>query len=107
MATTIRKFELIDSRTFKLPRDALASVTATHLATVKWGMREFVYFRIDQTGQTYIEEVILRPTARGGKIVAKYELIEDDNLWRDLAGFLEEKGLTQMRLPQEYHNPYS
>jgi hypothetical protein len=105
MVGQLHKFELIDSRTFGLPRDPTAAVSATHLATIKWGLREFVYFRIDQTGQTYIEEVILKPTVRGGKITAKYQLIEDDNLWRDLAGFLERKGLTKMRLP--YHNPYA
>lgn len=102
MVGTIHRFELIDARTFGLPPDN--GVRATHLATVKWGLREFVYFRIDQTGQTYIEEVILRPTAHGGKITAKYQLIEDDNLWQGLAAFLTEKGLTQIRLP--YHNPY-
>jgi hypothetical protein len=103
MVDIVHEFKLINTRTFGLPPDN--GVYATHLATVMWGMREFVYFRIDSTGQTYIEEVILRPNyALGGKIIAKYKLIEDDDLWQDLAEFLREKGLTEMKLP--YKNPF-
>lgn len=102
MVGILHKFKLIDKRTFKLPPDNNYSIT--HLATVKWNMREFVYLRINQTGQTYIEEVVLKPAFSGGKMIAKYELIEDDNLWQDLAGFLAENGLTDMDLP--YTNPF-
>jgi hypothetical protein len=104
MVGVLRKFELINTMQFKLPRDPDTGNVATHLATIQWGMREFIYFRLDSTGQTFIEEVILRPTVNKGKIVAKYLLIEDDNLWHDLAGFLTEKGLTDMKFP--YHNPF-
>ena len=102
MAGIVHEFELIDSRTYKLPSDNGYGIT--HIATVKWNMREFVYFRIDQTGQTYIEEIILKPTFSNGKMTAKYTLIEDDNLWQDLAGFLTDKGLTNMNFP--YINPF-
>jgi hypothetical protein len=102
MISTLHKFELIDTRSFRLPNED--GVMATHLATILWGMREFVYFRVDSTGKTYIEEVILKPTVQDSKIVAKYQLIEDDNLWQDLAGFLAEKGLTEIKLP--YYNPF-
>ncbi len=104
MTGIIHKFELINSKSFKLPRCPVSGNIATHLATIKWGMREFVYFRLDLTGQTYIEEIILKPTAYNGKITAKYERVEDDNLWRDLAEFLKKHGLTNMSLA--YHNPY-
>jgi hypothetical protein len=102
MIGILHKFELTDNRTFKLPSDNGFNIT--HLATIKWKLREFVYFRIDQTSQTYIEEVILKPTAFGGNITAVYQRLDDDNLWRDLAEFLTEKGLTNMSLP--YLNPY-
>ena len=102
MTGILHKFELIDSRTFRLPPDN--GYSPTHLATIRWSMREFVYFRIDQTGQTYIEEVILKPTATGGKVTAKYRYIDEDNLWRDLAEFLRSKGITGMTLG--YVNPF-
>ena len=103
MIGTVHRFEVIDSRTYKLPPDN--GVQATHMASIKWGMREFVYFRIDSTGQTYIEEIILRPTIKGGRIVAKYQRIDDDNLWKDLAMFITENGFTDMKLP--YQNPFN
>jgi len=103
MTNTVRKFELIDSRRFGLPADN--GVNVTHLATIRWGkFREFVYFMIDSTGQTYIEEVVLRPSYTNGKLIAKYKYIDDDSLWNALAEFLKENGITDMKPP--YYNPY-
>ena len=96
MANIVRKFELIDQRTYYLPSDN--NHTVTHLATVRWGMREFVYFRLED-GRTFIEEVVLKPSYINNKMVAKYKLVEDNELWLGLANFLEEQGLTQMRPP--------
>lgn len=96
MIGIVHPFELIDSRTFGLPLSN--GHLPTHLATVKWGLREFIYYRLED-GQTYIEEIIARPTLKDGKIVAYYKFIDDDNLWQALANFLQEKGLTDMATP--------
>jgi hypothetical protein len=103
MTGIVHDFEIVDSRTFYLPPDN--GVQATHLATIKWKLREFIYFRIDSTGQTYIEEVILRPTYKNRRIIAQYRRIDDDTLWNDLAAFLTNKGFTNMKLP--YSNPFN
>lgn len=53
-----------------------------HLATIHYGLREFIYFVDRQTQQSYIEEIT------GGSL----SVIEDDNLWNDLAMHLKEHG---------------
>lgn len=102
MVNVVHKFELVDARIFELPQQD--NIGATHLATIKWNLREFVYFRVGSTGATYIEEVILTPTYSNGKLTAKFALIEDNELWEALANFLQEKGITDMT--RGYKNPF-
>jgi hypothetical protein len=58
----------------------------THLATIHYGIREFIYFVDRVTQKSYIEEIT------GGTLRA----IDDDNLWNDLAQSLKENGLDIM-----------
>jgi len=97
MVATLHKFELIDSQQFKLPADN--GIVATHLATLRWGLREFVFFVIDYTGKSYIEEVLLAPSYTNGKLTAKYGYVEDNELWQGLGNFLKEKGITGLPFP--------
>jgi hypothetical protein len=57
-----------------------------HLATVHYGVREFIYFLDIATQQTYIEEIT------GGHL----EKVDDDELWYAIGNFLQEQGVTQM-----------
>lgn len=58
-----------------------------HLATLNSGLREFMVFSDQRTNQLYIEE-----TSWGN-----LQKIEDEELWNDLAAFIQEKNLHQIK----------
>lgn len=57
-----------------------------HLATIAYGVQEFMFFLDRAIGQTHIEEIT------GGSLTK----IDDDKLWAALGNFLQESGLTQI-----------
>lgn len=57
----------------------------THLATVKWGFREFVCFKPVFGQKAYIEEIDIHTQG-------VFKRIEDDQLWADLYMFLVDRG---------------
>jgi hypothetical protein len=67
-------FKLINSDIFPLP----GAPGWIHLATVHRGIREYMCFRDNVTGKTYIEEIT------GGSL----EFIEDDSLVKELYNYL-------------------
>lgn len=75
------RFILADERDFYLPG---TNKTWSHIATIHYSTREFMYFRSNIDGQTYVEEIT------GGHL----SMIDDDELWFSLTAFLEEKGKT-------------
>jgi len=77
------RFIIINKKTFPLPG---TRGRFTHLATIQYGIREFMYFKDKLEHRVYIEEIT------GGHL----ERIEDDSLWNSLKEFLDEKGLTQV-----------
>ena len=58
-----------------------------HMATIHYGVREFIFLMDILTSKTYIEEIT------GGSLIQ----IEDDELWQGLANFLEDKGVNQFK----------
>jgi len=79
----VSKFKLADTKRFPLPG---TNNRVMHLATIYYGLREFVYFKDNRTQRVYVEEIT------GGQL----HKINDDNLWNDLGDFLEKNGLTNI-----------
>lgn len=63
-----------------------------HLATVHRNTQEYICLQDLKTKKTYIEEVTL---------TGSLEFIEDDSLVRDIARFLEYKGITLIKRGDE------
>ena len=85
-----------DSNIFLVPNNP----HMVHLATIQDGLREFIvmYCRQGpQKGKCYIEEVVLHSTDWSKDVFANLKFIEDDNLAFDLAKFVEDKGLTDIK----------
>ena len=74
------RFRFTDLNPFPLPG---TNGKFIHLATIQYGLREFIYFTQKDTHLTWIEEIT------GGKLIE----ITDDNLWNDLAMFVTEKNV--------------
>jgi len=77
------RFKILNKNKYPLPG---TNGQWIHLASIQYGLREFIYFLNRGTQKTYIEEIT------GGKL----EVIDDDNLWNDLAMTLKEAGLDKM-----------
>jgi len=68
-----------------------------HMGTITMGLREFVVM-VDRTTQlAYIEEVVLTSLSYEEDVTAHCKFIDDDNLAADLAAFVEEQGLLDMK----------
>jgi len=77
------RFILVSSKRFPLKVQGNSN-RFWHLATIHYGVREYMYFVDTLTLKTYIEEIT------GGHL----ETIEDDSLWQELANFIQSKGIT-------------
>lgn len=77
------RIKIADKRPYALPG---TNGRFWHLATIHYGIREFIYFIDKQNGITYIEEIT------GGTL----NVINDDKLWNDLAQTLKENKLDLM-----------
>ncbi len=79
-------FKLIDTNRYALPG---TSNRFLHLATVHYGLKEYMCLADRQTNQVYIEEIT------GGRL----SFISDDSLAQAIADFLAEKGITSISKP--------
>lgn len=83
------KFILLDPKQFSLPG---TNNRFYHLATILYGVREFMFMMDMVDTTTYIEEIT------GGNL----SKIEDDELWQALAEFIQEKSINRFtNLPQD------
>ena len=71
-----------------------------HMATVGYGLREFVVMigvRGAIRGKAYIEEAVLTSVDYTEDVFAHLKFINDDNLAHDLAKWVQEEGLLDMK----------
>lgn len=87
------RFKVKDSNIFPMP----GNPHMLHLATIMYGLREFVVMLWAKAGKCYIEEVVINTVDWTSDVFANLKFIDDDNLAFDLAKFAEEKGLTDMK----------
>lgn len=90
------RFTLKNSNVFPLP----GNEHFLHLGTIGYGLREFIVMacvRGTHQGKVYIEEVVLNSVNWTDDVFANLKFVDDDNLAFDLAKFVEEKGLTDMK----------
>lgn len=89
------RFQLKNSNLFLVP----GNKHMLHLGTIGYGLREFIVMaciRGPQSGQVYIEEVVLNTVDFSQDVFANCKFIEDDNLAFDLAKYAEEQGITDV-----------
>ena len=71
-----------------------------HMATISYGLREFIVMvgiKGEIKGKAYIEEAVLTTVSYCEDVFANLKFIDDDNLANDLAKWVMEKGLLDMR----------
>lgn len=71
-----------------------------HMATIGYGLREFIVMvgvRSDIKGKAYIEEAVLTTVNYSEDVFANLKFIEDDNLANDIADWVMEKRLLDMK----------
>ena len=79
-----KEFKVVDRKVYPLPG---TNNRFYHIATIRKGLREFMFFTDMYQSTSYIEEVT------GGHL----DVITDESLWQSLANFLEEEGLRTIR----------
>jgi hypothetical protein len=90
-------FQLKDTNIFLLPGNS----HMIHIATIAYGLREFVAMLDKNTQRFYIEEVVLHSVDFTQDVWANFKFIDDDSLAFDLAKFCEEKKVLDMKKIQE------
>jgi hypothetical protein len=98
MTAVIGRFKLKDSNLFLLP----GNPHMLHIATISYGLREFIFMLDHTTQDMYIEEVVLETTDFQGDVWANMKFIDDDELAHDLAKYAEDLKLTDMKRIQNY-----
>jgi len=71
-----------------------------HMATIGYGLREFIVMvgiRDDIKGKAYIEEAVLTTVNYSEDVFANLKFIEDDNLANDIAEWVMERRLLDMK----------
>ncbi len=92
-AITGGRFTIKDTNYFLLPGNS----HMLHLATIGYGLREFVVMLSRGTNQVYIEEVVLESKDFSKDVFANFKFIADDSLAEDLAAFAEEQKVIDMK----------
>lgn len=90
------RFYVKDSNIFKIPNNP----HMLHLATIGYGLREFIVMVCIEgpyKHKCYIEEAVLTTVDFKKDVFANLKFIDDDNLAADLAAFVDEKKLTDMK----------
>jgi hypothetical protein len=67
------------------------------MATIGMGLREFIVMVDRRTQKAYIEEAVVTSISFEEDVTAHCKFIEDDNLAADLAAYVEENGLLDMK----------
>jgi hypothetical protein len=91
------RFKLKDTNLFYLPGNA----HMLHLATIEYSLREFIAMLDVTTQKLYIEEIVLQSVDFQKDVWANLKFINDDLLAADLAEFLREKKVIDMKKIQE------
>ena len=73
------RFILADTNKYLLP----GTENIYHIATIHYGVREFIHFADTVSQQSWVEEIT------GGHLSE----IQDDELWEGLCSFIKEKGV--------------
>ena len=71
-----------------------------HMATIGYGLREFIAMvgvAGDAKGNAYIEEAVLTSVDYDKDVYANLKFIDDDNLANDLAKWVQDKGLLDLK----------
>lgn len=90
------RFRVKNSNQFPLP----GNPHMLHLGTIGYGLREFLVMVCTHgsyKGNCYIEEVVLNTIDFDEDVYANCKFIDDENLAQDLAAFVEEQGLTDIK----------
>ena len=90
------RFYLKNTNIFSMPGNS----HLVHMATIGYGLREFVAMigvAGSAKGNAYIEEVVLTSIDYDKDVYANLKFIDDDNLANDLAEWVQEKGLLDMK----------
>lgn len=87
-------FKVKNSNIFPMPG---GNEHMIHMATIGMGLREFIVMVDRRTQKAYIEEAVLTSVNWKEDVTAHCKFIDDDNLAEDLAAFVEEQGLLDMK----------
>ena len=87
------RFQTKNTDLFPLP----GNTHMLHIATISYGLREFVLMVDRNTGKMYIEEVVLQTVDFQKDVWANYKFIADDSLAKDIAEYCDQEGLRDMR----------
>lgn len=90
------RFSLKNSNIFPLP----GNPHMLHLGTIGYGLREFIAMLCiagPKAGNLYIEEVVLNTVDFTSDVFANCKFIDDDNLAADLAEYVDEQGLRDVK----------
>ena len=90
------RFLIKDKNIFPMP----GNNHLMHMATISYGLREFVVMvgvKGDIRGKAYIEEAVLTNVDYNDDVYACLKFIEDDNLAHDLANWVQDQGLLDMK----------
>lgn len=87
------RFIIKDTNYFDLPNNK----HMLHIATIGYGLREFVVMLEKKTQKVYIEEVVLESKDFNKDVFANFKFIEDDNFANDIAEFCNENKLIDMK----------
>ena len=98
MVAVVGRFKVKDSNLFLIPQNP----HMLHVATISYGLREFIVMLDHTTQQMYIEEVVLETTDFSKDVWANMKFIDDDELAFDLAKFAEDQKLIDMKQIMNY-----
>jgi hypothetical protein len=94
--------KLINSDIFPMPQNP----HILHLGSIQSGMHEYILMKCihgRHQGKVYIEEVVLNSVNYSEDVFANLKYISDDNVAKDLAAFVQEKGLLNPMRELEYY----
>jgi hypothetical protein len=94
----IGQMKVKDSNLFLLP----GNPHILHIATISYGLREFIVMLDHTTQNMYIEEIVLESTDFSNDVWANMKFIDDDELAFDLAKFADDLKLIDMKRIQNY-----
>jgi len=90
-------FKIKDSNLFPVP----GNTHMIHLATISYGLREFIVMWFVARNTTYIEEIVLESKDWSKDVFANCKFIKDDNLASDLAAFAKDRGILNLKSTAE------